>query len=395
MTIDMGANAQSSIDPVVAELADALVAANNQLLSLYRLADFSAVSLDTDVAISRTISEAKGLLRAETVNFTETLNKEVATHHPRQADDTLRDGHLVVPVQAHGKHAGYLRAYRSGAPFDTGDAKVLSALSNHLAVVLELGEMHDDLVRQAITQRDHDTASALAQAALNPELPTTDGVEVAAASLPARAAGGDFFAAGRTTNGIYVALGDVSGKGLPAAMIMTSALSATNSAFGRYPEGDCSGVVFDIENQIHQHLTETGMFITLAVGHIDTQSGVLTLVNRGQSPVLLARTDAAVPAPVDGPPLGVLKPSRTSGSSHVLKPGDLLVIGSDGCTDQRDQNAKAYGDEAMQNFTESNRTLSATEFIDTLFACVKEHGQERERDDDLTAIVARYVGGDR
>ena len=401
------------------ELADALVATNDQLLALYQLAKFSAASLEGTVAATRTLTEAQSIVGARSVAFVQRLDdgslEPIASvggscadllqaastsglgELPRIAHVGLGEGTVLSsPVQAHGQVFGSIIASAGpGKAFTTGDLKLVDALGSHLAVVLEMSAMHQDLVHQAVVQRDHDTASALARAALNRSLPQVSNVDIAATSNPARSAGGDFYAAGPSASGMFMALGDVSGKGLPAALVMTSAISAMYSAFSRSPGGNTAAVLGDFETQLDDYLTETGMFITMAVAHIDSTTGALRITNAGQSPVIIVREGVVQTIHTSGPPIGVLPPRQHCSEEWPLSDGDLLFIGSDGCTDQRNPTDEMFGEGRLHALLELNSSLDARDLIAEVFDRVNSFGSGMEQDDDLTAIAARLCRGER
>ena len=410
------------------ELTDALVTANDQLIALHQLNAQTAGSLEPDVATERALRQAMDMIEATAVTFTR--SETGATEPIGQASVTVgervecagstpleplakpwidrraTDGssRLVAPVRAGARTFGTIVA-EGGVErrFTTGDLKLLDAVANHLALVLELADLHTDAMARALVQRDHDTASTLAQAALGVQLPTRDGVDVAAIARPARSAGGDFFAAGPTQTGLYVALGDVSGKGLPAALVMTNAMWAVRAAFDRHPPGEVGSVLDDVDRQLSDYLAEMAMFITMAVAHVDVVAGELTITNAGQSPVLVGDDHHVVALPTNGPPIGILEPRRHKATRRPFGSGALLFIGSDGCTDQRSPDGEMLGEEAIaevitapdeKSDTPGNSSAMAgdrraSDIVDAVASVVAEHRAGADQDDDVTAIVAR------
>ncbi|MGI9616645.1 MAG: PP2C family protein-serine/threonine phosphatase [Acidimicrobiales bacterium] len=413
------------------ELTDALVTANDQLVALHQLNAQTAGSLEPDVATERALRQAMDMIEASAVTFhrsetgaTEPTGPASVTvgQRARSAgsiplepfekpwiDRRAADGssRLVAPVRAGVSTFGTIVA-EGGTErhFTTGDLKLLDAVANHLALVLELADLHADAMAQALVQRDHDTASTLAQAALGVQLPTCDGVDVAAIAKPARSAGGDFFAAGPTQTGLYVALGDVSGKGLPAALVMTNAMWAVRAAFDRHPPGDVGSVLDDVDRQLSDYLADMAMFITMAVAHVDVAAGELTITNAGQSPVLVGDDHHGVALPTNGPPIGILEPRRHVATRQPFGSGALLFIGSDGCTDQRSPDGEMLGEEVIADIITAPNARShtppsspatasdrrASDIVDAVAAVVAEHRSGADQDDDVTAIVVRCPG---
>lgn len=416
------------------ELTDALVTANDQLIALHQLSAQTSGSLEPDVATERALGKAMDMIDASAVTFHRSETgvtrpigpASVTVGHAAEPGRTIlseplerpwidrraTDGsiRLVAPVRAGVRTFGTIVA--DGGPerqFTTGDLKLLDAVANHLALVLELADLHADAMAQALVQRDHDTASTLAQAALGVPLPTREGVDVAAIAKPARSAGGDFFAAGPTQTGLYVALGDVSGKGLPAALVMTNAMWAVRAAFDRHPPGDVGSVLDDVDRQLSDYLAEMAMFITMAVAHVDVVAGELTITNAGQSPVFVGNDHQVDAVATNGPPIGVLEPRRHEATHQAFGSGALLFIGSDGCTDQRGPDGQMLGEAtiaevitARDKTSEADRSSPiatggrrASDIIDAVASVVAEHRSGSDQDDDVTAIVVRCPGCDR
>ncbi len=397
------------------ELTDALVATNDQLLALYRVAKFSAASLESGVAASRAVNEVQAILGAGSAAFVRCDDEGVMESMAAVGDDIgallalarsrgpggqpyiqhdadRNSTTLLAPVRTHGRcYGAIVAASADDMPFTTGDLKLVDALGSHLAVMLELSAMHEDLVHRAVMQRDHDTASALARAALNRALPRLQNIALSATSRPARSAGGDFYAAIQGAGGLFLALGDVSGKGLPAALVMTSAISATYSAFGRSASGDTASVLTDIETQLASYLNETGMFITMAVAHIDGPTGRLRITNAGQSPVVVVQRGVAHPVRTGGPPVGVLDPRRHTMQTWQLGDGDLLFIGSDGCTDQLGPDGAMFGEDRLHGLLEATTIADAPGLIERVLDAVDDFSAGTLQCDDLTAIAARRL----
>lgn len=395
------------------ELTDAFVEANEQLLALYQLTEVSTASLDPTVAARRTVEGVHAIVGAEWSSFVRrtaenVVETAVAVGTEPERSDLVRSEDLLggeafvehsehsdrsvisTPVKADGNHFGSLVVYSdAGRRFTTAHLKLVNAVSNQLAMSLELAAAHDSEVRRTVMERDHDTASALAQAAMNRPIPDVPSLDLAAFNRPARAAGGDFYAVARCGAGLYLALGDVSGKGLPAALLMSSAISAAYSAFDRTPNGDAGAALTEIDRQLSSFLMETGKFITMAVAYVEPDSETLYLSNAGQSPVLLVGDDGVQAVPPDSPPIGVLEPQDHTTQAWHLGAGELLFIGSDGWADQLDRNGNPLSDQKVEALLRAKQDNTAMDLTATLIAAVDEFASGTPQVDDLTALVIR------
>jgi len=371
------------------ELTDAHVLANEQFLALHRLSEFSSASLDPEVAVKRTVDEARTLLGAAQTAYR--VGGDATSPNPTLSYDR-GDGQtaLVVPVRSDDQYFGVLEVVSSPRHrFSTADMKLTEALCNQLAMVLKLSTLHHEAIERTIIERDYNTASILAQAALNRPLPVVEGLELATFNRPARAAGGDFYAAARCGDGLYLALGDVSGKGLPAALIMSSATSATYSAFERCSAGTANVALSEIDRQLSSYLAETGLFITIVVAYVDLKQNQIQLSNAGHSPVIITQDGKATNSYADGPPIGVLE-ARTHGSrSWDFNPGDMLFLGTDGCTDQTNAGGALFGEDRVTRLIGNLGNIPATEVLTRLTRDVDEFAGDEDQIDDLTAMVVR------
>ena len=403
------------------ELTDAHVEISDQMLALYKLTEFSSASLNPATAANRTVTEAEGLLEAKWTAFLTGGRQEPLTHSAGAGASSSSSGHvgpgeqlllvdsairlskerkpfaanddisgcsiLGVPVDADGTHFGMLvAASKPGQQFATTQVKLATAIANQLAVMLRLAAMHNEAVRRTLAERDHDIASTVAQAALKRPMPETPRLDLAAFNRPARAAGGDFYAASKTADGLYVAIGDVSGKGLPAALVMTTALSATYGAFERSPEGTTADVLDEVDHQMWPHLNETGMFITLAIAHLSPGTATLTISNAGHSPALRRSAGHLEHCPADGPPIGVLDRQGYGMNRWDFSGEDLLFLGSDGWTDQTKSDGEMFGEDRLAAELLAAGTSSSnlmTRLVDT----VDHYANGDDQVDDLTALI--------
>lgn len=400
------ASAESAVD----SLASALVEANDQLLALYELATINAQSLDARSSVAGILGLASRLIGADWMQF----QSEDATidHGSRPADEganppadaqpggigtqTASRSVRIEVDHPSGRHA-VLLAHRGSQPFGTADYKLLTAVAATALGAVHTAALHEAALAQAVVARDHKTASSLAVQALprwRPELP---GLAFFARSDPARAAGGDLFTFAVVDNVLHFVVGDVSGKGLPAAMMMTNVISAASAAF--HGNG-CPGpveILETIDAWLNDYLSEAGLFVTLVAGSYEPSSGRLRVANAGHSPVVFFAQGVPHSIEASVPPIGVM-PLADSGLkieewSAVANPGDRLMVASDGFTEQRNREGEMYGLAAMlELLRESAKT--ADELGDELFKAIEAHARGMEQEDDRTLAILAVVDTD-
>lgn len=333
-----------SADSEVGLVTEALIDSNDQLLAMYDLAELTSQSLDEDLAVAEILQRAGRVVRADALFFV-VDGRGVGTETPTvTADDAVFEVTNAADV------SGSLVARRADR-FGTAERKLLQAIANLCLGASHAARLHAKGVADAVVQRDYDTAAAMAVMALPHWRPDVPGASCYARSDPARAAGGDLFAFGVSGQRIDFAVGDVAGKGLPAAMMMTTIISAATAAFQLSGERGPAAVLSSIDDWVFHQLSEASVFVTLVVGSLDVSRRELMIVNAGHSPVLLARDGVATDIGADMPPLGVfpladVAPTLTA-RRHELELFDRLVVASDGFTEQFDADGAAFGDDAV------------------------------------------------
>ncbi len=401
----------------VESLTKALVEANDQLVTLYELTSVTMQSLDEQETASTILDRAASLLQADLRLWC--MERRAGSPAPSEGavgDDghylhtearngaSGGSGHGVeggdgeesisVELQSNdGRQAGRLEAVRVGQPFGTADRKLLTAVGNLVSGAINASRLHEVELGQAMVARDHDTASALARRALPTWRPSVNGLEVYAESQPARAAGGDLFCFSVVDNTVHFAVGDVSGKGLPAAMMMTTVISASTAAFQGAAQVGAGPAMAAVDAWVYEYLAEAGLFVTLVVGQFDTVARRLSLVNAGHSPVLIVQNGEVSPVLADVAPVGVLPladgPELTA-QTFTLNEGDRFIICSDGLTEQENPAGEMVG-ELYLNDAVTDDTADANEIGPRILEYVEKFADGHPQADDRTLVIFEFA----
>jgi PAS domain S-box-containing protein len=234
-------------------------------------------------------------------------------------------------------------------------------------------ELETELRRAAEIQ-----AQLLPQAA-----PTVAGYAFAGVCLPARHTGGDYFDWGATDGGVQVALGDVMGKGMSAALL-TATVRAALRAVSNLPVAEA---VAAVNRTLFPDLAASASFATLFHAHVDAASGVLSYVDAGHGMAFIYRRDGGVePLSQRGLALGLLADTCYQEGHTVLEPGETLVIYSDGLPDARPDLSLDHGGVAAQ----LNGAVNVEEQLERLVAPATAGGS---LPDDLTIIIVHRLNG--
>lgn len=237
--------------------------------------------------------------------------------------------------------------------------------------------------------REQHDALMIQRALMPPALPITQRFEVVGAWQPAGTLGGDCYDAFTfSPDVIGLSIADVAGKGLPAALLMSS-LQAALRAFASEaspPETVCASV-----NRLLCGQMIAGRFVTMAYLRLDAARGRLVYANAGHNPPLLARNDGGVEALTSsGTVLGVFADARYGSSEVALRSGDRLLLYTDGITEARDEAGEEFGQERLQAALVRHRHLAAGELHRAVMSDVT-HFAVGGFEDDATLLAVAVV----
>jgi sigma-B regulation protein RsbU (phosphoserine phosphatase) len=327
------------------------------------------------------------------------------TLHPMilDADQMLSDGEksfrkgamLSVPIMWTSPRGGaeplgvvHLSDRRTGQPFTAGDQKLISAIATQVGTAIQNAR----LVRESLSQQRlrqemqhaHDLQMRL--------LPHVDSVApnatVAARVVPTERVGGDdynLFRLGPGKTGVMI--GDVSGHGYQAALIMALAMSASAIHAQTTPDpGETLGALFA---SMRDELATTEMYISMFYAVVDRNAGRLRYANAGHPHAFVIPKSGKVERlPALDPPLGMGTPSP-AGASRPWTTGDMLLLFTDGVSDARNRQGERLGEEKIVEVARQHRDQPPARVLDRIFDLLDQHTGDTRRRDDLTIVVLR------
>lgn len=299
---------------------------------------------------------------------------------------------ILEPVALVDKAAAPLALLRlDGRSFTSGDMKLVEAVAATIAGRVALTQLHRRAVEYAVVERDHAVASELAQSVLSAPTVTPENVDLFVRCLPARLAGGDFYAV-RTINGeMRFAIGDVAGKGLPAALLMTRVVGACRIVFERTDLDGIVPMMQEIHHAVYQDLSELGLFSTLLIGAYRPGSGVVRICNAGHSPAMLLRPTEVCAIWPSVPPLGVLEECDASEQTLNVTKHDVLVLGSDGLTDQANAAGELFGGDRFRDLVMSGAGGGASALGEQIMATIDDYAGDTPGSDDRTLLILGFA----
>ena len=225
---------------------------------------------------------------------------------------------------------------------------------------------------------------------LLPPLPETEEFSLYASLNPARAVGGDLYDFFYLDEQHFCfVIGDVSGKGIPAAlfMSMTQTLQRSEAERSRTPAG--------LTTRINTFLADNNdalMFVTYFVGVLDCRTGIVTFCNAGHNPPRVLRADGTLEtlAARHGSALGIIKDQAYGEATVTLDDGDMIVLYTDGVTEALNPEKDEFGSEALDELLLHSAGRSPSETGAAILTAVKEFARGAEQADDITLLLLKF-----
>jgi phosphoserine phosphatase RsbU/P len=219
------------------------------------------------------------------------------------------------------------------------------------------------------------------------ELPQLEGYEVSGFNLPSKQVGGDYYDVIRLADGkIALVIADVSGKGVPAALLV----STLQASLHAYLESnfELAKLVAKL-NQIILRNSTKNKFITFFIAVLDPGLKKINVVNAGHNPPLLVRNGGLTKLLPGGIVLGCVEYDRYVSKEYQLQSEDTLVLFTDGVTEANNLKDDLYGDERLEKFVQTNLDKSAQELQEVIYQDVKLFAGKAEQSDDITMLVLK------
>lgn len=297
---------------------------------------------------------------------------------------------LAVPLMVKSELKGVLAVFnkKEGNPFTDGDQRLLSIIAAQSAQVVENARLYEE-ERQLLSMQEEVRLAAKIQLDLLPaSAPSVAGYDIAGKTVPAQLVGGDYFDfIPVDANRLALSLGDVSGKGLPASLLMAN-LQATLRAqiFSDTSIKEC----ICRSNRLLYHSTSSDKFVTLFCGLLDSEKHLLHFCNAGHNhPLLFSGASEPRPLKTGGTVLGIMEQFPYEEEAIGIQAGDVLVIYSDGVTEAVNASDEEFGEKKLVNVIEKNRAVSAAELIEKIIAAVRAHTGPTSQADDTTLVVLK------
>jgi serine phosphatase RsbU (regulator of sigma subunit) len=326
------------------------------------------------------------------------LNKKPLLVNSPRTDDRFRgvtwddsiSTLVCVPMMIKSELKGVITAYnkKGGAGFTEDEQRLLSIIAAQSAQVVENARLNERERQLLKMQEEIRLASKIQNDLLPKAAPDIPGYEIAGRSIPAQVVGGDYFDfIPVNDHRLAICVGDVSGKGLPASLLMANTQATLRGQTFINPSAhEC----MERSNKLLFDSTSPDKFVTMFYSVLDVSSHQLSYSNAGHDiPYLLSPAGPLKRLNVGGVPLSMLEQFPFQEETIAMQPGDLLVICSDGIPEAMDVNQVQFTDEKLSLLLDTLRAASAVDVIDGIVAAVRKHAGTAPQADDMTVVVVK------
>jgi sigma-B regulation protein RsbU (phosphoserine phosphatase) len=302
------------------------------------------------------------------------------------------EGMLFVPIQMHGPQRAGIVVFADGSgALSMQDAKLVHAIADQAASQLDNVLLYEESLLQARLKTEMELAARIQLRLLPQRMPAIPDLDLWAACRPALHVGGDFYALIHDDTRPFVfAIGDVAGKGMAAALLMSTTLAVINNAARFMPNPTPKSLLQRTSENLYAEFTEVGMFATAFVGQYESATRRLRFANAGHAPVIYRpAAGRARILEADGAPVGVLPESGSETYEVPFSRGDLLVAATDGLNEARDAAGRMFGYDRLLEAVDALADLSARQAGEALFTLVGQYASGHPQDDDQTLLVVK------
>jgi len=297
---------------------------------------------------------------------------------------------IAVPMMVKSALRGVLTVYnkKEGKPFTEDDQRLLAIIAGQSGQVVENARLYEKEKTLTKMQEELRFAARIQNELLPKSAPSIPGYEIAGRYIPAQEVGGDYYDfIPIDDHRLAFCLGDVSGKGLPASLLMAN-LQATLR--GQTLTTSSAKTCLERSNQLLFQSTNPEKFATLFYAVLDTQNHQIHFSNAGhENPYLWSGKTGARRLTTGGIPLGMLPEFGFEEESISLDEDSTLVVYSDGVSEAMNAEEEQFGDDRIASVLEQHKHASASEIIDQLVAAVKKYAAGHPQSDDITVVVMR------
>lgn len=299
---------------------------------------------------------------------------------------------IVVPILIGSKTIGVFNLESDNLDaFDQHSIALLSAFATQAAISIERTRLHQKIVSGQKIEEQLNITREIQRSFLPKDNPRIPGYDIAGTNIPSEQVGGDYYDFIKIVEGqTGIVIGDVSGKGIPAALIMASFRS---SLIAEIRNNYSIGTICRKVNSLIYESVGAGSFVSSVYGVLDTKNHIYTFANCGHNlPVHIKSNGDVEYLKEGGQVMGVSPDVQYEQKPVVLSPGDIIVLYTDGVTEVFDSEGVEFGMDRLVQTVKDNSNQSSKVILEKIIERVRSFASKKHIFDDLTAIVLKHTG---
>ena len=306
------------------------------------------------------------------------------------------DAELLLPLASRKELLGFigLGPKRSEEPYSRSDSSLLGTVAAQAGLALENSQLSEAIAtataQRELMHREIEIAREVQQRLFPQNQPDIPALEYAGYCRPARGVGGDYYDFLALSSGrLGLAIADVSGKGIPAALLMASLQASTRGQ----SQSDSSRVA-DLTAGVNRLVCEASpenRYATFFYARFDPATNKLIYTNGGHNPPILLRGAEVIRLECGGPPVGLFQASQYQQEEIQLDPGDLLTLFTDGISEAENGAEEEWGEDRLMETARACRDLPPSEIIARIMQAADAFAAGAPQHDDMTLVIARVL----
>lgn len=305
---------------------------------------------------------------------------------------------LLLPLASRKELLGFITMgpKKSEEPYSASDASLLRMVAAQTGLALENTRLSEaiaaEVAQRELLSREIEIAREVQQRLFPQTMPDIPALEYAGHCRPARGVGGDYYDFLALSSGrLGLAIADVSGKGIPAALLMASlqaSVRGQSQSTGPGGQPDVAGLMANV-NLLVCEASASNRYATFFYGQFDPATRKLVYTNGGHNPPIVLRGSEVLLLETGGPPVGLFPMSRYQQDEIVLEPGDLLILYTDGVSEAENPAEEEWGEAALISVARACSGLPASEVITRVMQAADTFAAGAPQHDDMTLVIAR------
>jgi len=313
---------------------------------------------------------------------------------PDKADRLIEEGvYSIIPMIVKSKVIGALLfgLKYSGSKFGGKDLELLNAAANQIAISLENARLYQSESEKIKIERDLDLARKIQQGLLPKYIPDLKGLDICGEMIPAMQVGGDYYDLIQLSDTkLFVAVGDVSGKGLSASLYMTKL--QTMIQISTKTSSSPKEILIEINKRLYDSI-ERSWFITMTLALFDTETKTVKFCRAGHMPLITANNGTVESIKTEGIGLGLEKGEvfeRTLEEVEIkTKSNQIFAFFSDGITEAMNEKDEMFGEDKLNEVLKGKSNSRSTEVMDKVWSEVKLFRGSTPPNDDMTMVIVK------